>query len=66
MMFAYWGHYKETGKAYNFIEELFFDIGEEVKFSDGIVVIDDYAVEQNISCEEDKLQKADFRVLRRY
>ena len=63
MIFAYWGHYKETNEKCNFIDELFFDIGEEVEFSDGIVVIDDYAVEQNISCAEDKLQKEDLEFL---
>lgn len=50
--FLYWAVDKMTGKEVNFMDENFFDIGDEAFYKGGEVIILDMAVESTISCEE--------------
>ena len=53
MRFLYWATNIETKEKVNFIDEALFEEGQVIERPDGSkVVIDDLAVEENISCEE--------------
>lgn len=61
LRFLYWAVVKATGEEVNFIDENLFDIGSEIVFKNQTAVIADFAVEDNISCEEIQMQMEDLR-----
>lgn len=59
LRFLYWAVVKATGEKVNFIDENLFEIGEDIEFKGQKVSILDFAVEENISCEEIKMSMED-------
>lgn len=59
LRFLYWAVVKATGEKINFIDENLFEIGEVIEFKGQKVSILDFAVEENISCEEIKMSMED-------
>lgn len=59
LRFLYWAVVKATGEKINFIDENLFEIGEDIEFKGQKVSILDFAVEENISCEEIKMSMED-------
>lgn len=59
LRFLYWAVVKTTGEKVNFIDENLFEIGEDIEFKGQKVSILDFAVEENISCEEIKMSMED-------
>jgi hypothetical protein len=60
MRFLYWAT-AENGVKVNFISENFYEEGTTVDYNDVMVTIDDLAVEDNIFCEELKMQMEDIK-----
>lgn len=59
LRFLYWAVVKATGEKVNFIDENLFEIGEDIEFKGQKISILDFAVEENISCEEIKMSMED-------
>lgn len=59
LRFLYWAVVKATGEKVNFIDENLFEIGEDIEFKGQKVSILDFAIEENISCEEIKMSMED-------
>ena len=59
--FLYWATIMDTNIKVNFISENLYEEGSIVEYNGIIVVIDDFAVEPMISCEELKTQMEDMR-----
>lgn len=59
LRFLYWAVVKATGEKINFIDENLFEIGEDIEFKGQKVSILDFAVEEDISCEEIKMSMED-------
>ena len=63
MVFMYWLKNIETGEEAHHLDEMFHDIGTVIELNEKQYKVVDYAVEQSISCEENKLQKEDLEFL---
>lgn len=61
MRFLYWATIIDTNVKVNFISENFYEEGSIVEYNGINVVINDFAVEPMISCEEIITQKNDMQ-----
>lgn len=59
LRFLYWAVAKATGENVNFIDESLYEVGDTVLYKEQEVVIVDMAVDNPISCEENKMQMED-------
>ena len=61
MRFLYWATIKDSNVKVNFISENFYEEGSVVEYNGITVIINDFAIEPTISCEELKMQMEDMR-----